>query len=499
MLITNSYGLINEENINTINFIIMDNTSSILKKKNISGWAMYEIGVSVLALVSLFLPALTVEFMGFEESTSFFESAPSLSACIVLVLFMANVVLKLFSCLPRLSSLISYLFTFFIFGIIISFDEMTDNGAKLSIGYYMLLMSFIGLLVCLLVSYISWIKNIVNYKKWFVISGLLILMGFFSEMIVFIFPDFFALSFVFLGLLFVGIVILPRAIYSYVQYRKEMNTETCVKPKHSISNVMGNISKDFHKLPHKKEIAIGAFAVITIIVGISMCSGGDKVNFEVQLPAWNKFVTVEDNVNLRQAPDANSPRLMAEEGEMDDRFVWENEMNVYGMPRAPFRVGSNVACPVLSETAEWYEILVRMGYDYDEMYTQKVYVMKKFCKEVTPQPIADSYFYKIPKGRFKGKYLYYDMGGVFAMPSSLTLGWEVDGGYVFPKMFKHEFANNGGPEEYDFSQLTNDMLEEWFGEKMKNPIQKYHIYYNFAGIGLNRYSINLMEYQGELK
>ena len=71
MLITNSYGLINEENINTINFIIMDNTSSILKKKNISGWAMYEIGVSVLALVSLFLPALTVEVMGFEKSTSF--------------------------------------------------------------------------------------------------------------------------------------------------------------------------------------------------------------------------------------------------------------------------------------------------------------------------------------------------------------------------------------------------------------------------------------------
>ena len=87
--------------------------------------------------------------------------------------------------------------------------------------------------------------------------------------------------------------------------------------------------------------------------------------------------------------------------------------------------------------------------------------MKKFCKEVTPQPIANSYFYKIPKGKFKGKYLYYDMGGMFAMPSSLTLGWEVDGGYVFPKMFKHEFANNGGPETYDFSQITNDMSTTW--------------------------------------
>lgn len=257
--------------------------------------------------------------------------------------------------------------------------------------------------------------------------------------------------------------------------------------------------KDWVKQVNKKYLIGGVVAMVALIVGISMCGGGGEVNFEVQLPAWNKFVTVEDNVNLRQAPVTNSPRLMAEEGEMDAQFVWENEMNVYGMPRTPFRVGSNVACPVLSETAEWYEILVQMVYGYDDMYTQKVYVMKKFCKEVTPQPIANSYFYKIPKGKYKGKYLYYDMGGMFAMPSSLTLGWEIDGGYVFPKMFKHEFANNGGPETYDYSQITNEMLQDWFDLKTQNPVQRYDLYYNFAGIGLNRYSINLMEYQGKLK
>jgi len=85
------------------------------------------------------------------------------------------------------------------------------------------------------------------------------------------------------------------------------------------------------------------------------------------------------------------------------------------------------------------------------------------------------------------------------MPSSLTLGWEIDGGYVFPKMSKHEFANNGGPETYDYSQITNEMLQDWFDLKSQNPVQRYDLYYNFAGIGLNRYSINLMEYQGKLK
>ncbi len=282
-----------------------------------------------------------------------------------------------------------------------------------------------------------------------------------------------------------------------VQPKEVVNTEK-VKQEEKKMNPSAEstipLSDKMKELAQKvdKKYAIGGVAAIVLcIIGISMCGGGSGVDFEVQLPAWKKFVVVGDNVNLRKAPDANSPRLMEEQGEMDSQFVWENEMNTYDMPRSPFRVRNNVACPVLSETEEWYEIRVQMGWGYDDAFTETVYVMKKFCKEVVPQSASNPYFYKIPKGKYKGKYLYYDRGGMYAMPSSMTLGWEIDGGYVFPRSFKHEFANDGGSEEYDFSQLTDDMLEEWFGEKIKNPIQEYHLYYNFPGVGLNWYCIAL--------
>lgn len=482
------------------------------KRKELSASASFEIVMSVIAFISLLLPLATVDFLGKETSFNYFQMNKTFMVWIAYALPIIHILVKLYIRNSWLPLLTSFFTTFFLLGIIIEIGESLGSsnmgygvsmGLNPAIGYYMIWAAFVGFVISLLVSWTLFLGNkIVNYKRWIIISIALIGLGILGFIIGCI-TNSLALALLLNAISPIGLIILPGALCSYFIHRKEKGEQDNSKSMHissnALSKVTSNVAKAFQKLPHKKEITIGALAVIAIIIGVFMCGGGDKVNFEVQLPAWNKFVTVEDNVNLRQAPDTNSPRLMEEQGEMDSQFVWENEMNVYGMPRTPFRVGSNVACPVLTETAGWYEILVQMVYGYDDMYTQKVYVMKKFCKEVTPQPIANSYFYKIAKGKYKGKYLYYDMGGMFAMPSSLTLGLEIDGGYVFPKMFKHEFANNGGPETYDFSQITNEMLQDWFDLKTQNPIQRYDLYYNFAGIGLNRYSINLMEYQGKLR
>ena len=372
--------------------------------------------------------------MGHEASFSYFQNASSLVVCIVIVLFMANVALKLFSCPSWLSLLISFLTTFCVLGIVGDIDETTDIGAKPLMGYYMLWTSFIGLLVCLFISWTLFLgKKIVNYKRWLIISGSLVavsLIGFILSAV----AESFASIDIFSQLLLVGIILLPGAVCSYVLHRKEKNTEACVKPNSSMSSVMGNLSKAFQKLPRKKEMAAGALLIIAIVVGISMCGGGDDSNVEAQLPNWKKFVKVKTgDVNLRKAPDADSPKLMEQQNEMDSELVWSDAPeNEYGSSRSPYHLRAGQVCPVVSETSEWYEISIpHLG--------TKAYMLKKFGQEVTPEPVKDMDYpyYNIREifgdedvSWFVLSHIGYDSGEreVF-----MKLGFKKDNAYIFNK------------------------------------------------------------------
>ena len=222
----------------------------------------------------------------------------------------------------------------------------------------------------------------------------------------------------------------------------------------------------------------------------------------VREPDFQKIITAaKPDVNLRKSPDANSPKLMEVEGEMNSFFIWsdapkdEYESENCG-ERKPYRLNDNKVGYVLSETDGWYEVIVQIPWT---TITQKAYVKKDFCKEVHPKPMDNANFYRIPKGKFEGKYLYYDSGGVFAAPSSLTLGWEVNGGYMFPDAFRYSFDNQGGDEKYDFSQLTEGIIEQWFEPLMNEPIKSYIIYYNLGSEWPTTLNIDPASYPCELK
>lgn len=255
-----------------------------------------------------------------------------------------------------------------------------------------------------------------------------------------------------------------------------------------------------------RMILLGCITIITSLIYISIgdislsniFSMGATSNIDVvQQPTWHKFITAKTaDVNFRKAPDSNSPKLMEEVGEMDSYLTWSDEpQNEYAGGRKPYRIGNGNACPVLSETNDWYEVLVQLPW----ANTVKAYIMKNLCKEVSARPIDNANFYKIPSGRFKGKYLYYDCGGIYAAPSSLTLGWEVNGGYLFPNAFKYSFENNGGPEIYNFNQLTEDTIEKWFEPLVELPIKEYTLYYNFGGEWPTAFNINPASYPSDLK
>lgn len=248
-----------------------------------------------------------------------------------------------------------------------------------------------------------------------------------------------------------------------------------------------------------KKLLVGSISfVIIVFLGFFML-GSKQVEFETKLPVWQKFIIVEkSDVNLRQSPDVNSQKLMEEEGAMDSYLIWSDEpKGADSGERKPYRLDDNSVCPVLAETGDWYEILVQIGDKYN-LSTKKAYIMKKFCKEVKAIPIKNSRFYKIPDGKFKNKYLEYDYGGVYAEPSSLTMGWEIDGGYIFPEAFKHPFENNGSSERFVFNILTEDRLEQWFGKITEETVGAYHLYYNFAEAGLQWYYIDPYDYPGEM-
>ncbi|MBQ8223808.1 MAG: hypothetical protein IJZ86_00375 [Bacteroides sp.] len=258
------------------------------------------------------------------------------------------------------------------------------------------------------------------------------------------------------------------------------------KMNESVKHVLPKM-QEVAKHPYFKPIAGGAVAVILIIGIISLFGRSSAGDLSVKLPTWQKYVTVTSNdVNLRKAPDANSPRLMREAGEMNDVFVWSDAPAGWS-ERKPFRLNGNV-CPALSETEDWHRIYIQDSDGYDV----KAYVMKKFCREVTPQPITgNKYIHEITKGKFKGKYLLYNPGGFYAEEPSISLGQKINGAYVFPN-FPHPLSHAVPyvSDTYDFDQLKEDKLDEWFGEAIKKPIQTYTLYYNFGGQQLQAIKIN---------
>lgn len=221
----------------------------------------------------------------------------------------------------------------------------------------------------------------------------------------------------------------------------------------------------------------------------------------VRRPIWLKFITSKGvDVSVYKYPNADSPILLEEEveGYMGSYLVWSDESpHKFSEGRKPYYLNNNLTqvCPVLAETEKWYEVLVQLPWTNN---TVKAYVLKDLCKEISPKPMDNAKFYKISNGKYKGKYLYYYNGIAAVEWSYIALGWEIDGGYLFPKEFIHILNENNPddavPEHYDFSQLTNETIEQWFNSLTEKPIIEYTVYYNFGGEWPTIFDIDLTVY-----
>lgn len=122
--------------------------------------------------------------------------------------------------------------------------------------------------------------------------------------------------------------------------------------------------------------------------------------FTVDAAPFLKYVKLSaTSVNLRQRPTTSSARLVYEENEMGDlSLTWTTSSRLTS--------GQSAVNPetlaVMSESGDWYEVAVE-----DYFGSQRAWVMKKFCQDITTRPLSasETLFKLISSGPYTGYFL----------------------------------------------------------------------------------------------
>lgn len=153
---------------------------------------------------------------------------------------------------------------------------------------------------------------------------------------------------------------------------------------------------------------------IATVLAIAMQSSAQMV---LKMPKWEKFVRINaDGVNLRKAPGANSPKLYSRGFDWSLEFSWT--------PRSefePYHLEAGAILPVLKESAEWYCLYLTHAW-YGNFYdAYEVYVMKRYCTEVTPASFGAQDVIKTEGEMVKGPTGY--VVGVYCLGSPSRAPW----------------------------------------------------------------------------
>lgn len=208
----------------------------------------------------------------------------------------------------------------------------------------------------------------------------------------------------------------------------------------------------------------------------------------LKAPKWEKFVKINtENINVRKAPNANSPKLMSRGSDWYLELSWRAQREF-----EPFHFDVGAVLPVLKETPEWYCL-----YFDDQCYAQlrgsyEVYVMKKFCTEVTPVAMSNKDISWSENEFVKGGTGY--LVGVYFLGSPSRAPWCRIG---------HKFGKGVVMADYDdamdfaYNYVTGEttMEKEFHIEKVReSDVTKFirsktapHIFdvwYKFAGIDM---------------
>ena len=187
------------------------------------------------------------------------------------------------------------------------------------------------------------------------------------------------------------------------------------------------------------------------------------------MPKIIKFVVITgENINLRKAPNATSPRLLVEYNEAYT-YIWENQKHDKNMV-SPRKAQMAEVFPVVAETNDWIQILVKDGGNY--IHTP--YIMKRFTKDVKTVPITDglmanTVYHARKGGKYNGIYWYYDLmnsmyfflkaeDNVLKTYATIELSLEKDSSTKRINVSKNE--NNWITMKYGNSVSNNDEFEE---------------------------------------
>lgn len=197
--------------------------------------------------------------------------------------------------------------------------------------------------------------------------------------------------------------------------------------------------------------------LLMAMAGMALQSMG-QIPFNVETPKYQKFVKVTaSGVNLRKAPNTNSPRLIfseADDGCLDcgPSLVWSNK---------PLKNGDEAAraslLPVIGESGDWYH--VHFFQDEYGGYSENVYIMKKFCTDVALRPLslpAPQYLniVKVSSGKYKDLCIEWYYGEYDS--ENLRVGRFVNGMFIFA--YGIQFSKNENSNQSEFVKWDNDAI-----------------------------------------
>lgn len=245
-------------------------------------------------------------------------------------------------------------------------------------------------------------------------------------------------------------------------------------------------------------------AVVILVLTMFGFTLQSMAQMTLKVPKWEKFVKITaENVNLRKAPDANSPRLMSQE----QGFGWRDFSWTPKADFEAFHLEVGTILPVLKETGDWYCLYLNNVSFGHLQGVYEVYVMKKFCTTVTPIAInvnAGSLDEEIEKVKGNKGYLI----GVYFLGSYRNEPWcrighqvskyvvmaDYDGfkgGMDFVRKF---CAENDGVVEFQSSRVTDAHVDK-FIKSQKVP-SVFDILIQFPGSRfINQFTIDSSTYK----
>lgn len=211
------------------------------------------------------------------------------------------------------------------------------------------------------------------------------------------------------------------------------------------------------------------FFLLIALTGMTMQSMAQ----DGEVPPIKKFVKVTaSGVNLRKTPNASSPRLIFQNNLSDEcmdcepSLVWSSK---------PLKKGDEAArasvLPIIGESGDWYYVYFFQSLYGDEGYSEKAYIMKKFCTDVELRPLTlpapeNLNIVRVTSGKHKDiciekLYGYMDR-------QLLRIGKYQDGKFVFTHSVGFEMNEDGNATSFgkdadgdDVVRLGKNLFDEW--------------------------------------